>query len=55
MKLSSRLQEMDLSPQAFLINTSARHSGWQAIIQKSLPNSAGYILVLDFPSLFVMV
>ncbi|VDK68497.1 unnamed protein product [Litomosoides sigmodontis] len=41
------LQEMDLSPQAFLINTSARHSGWQTIIQKSLPHSANYILVQE--------
>ncbi|EJW82103.1 hypothetical protein WUBG_06984 [Wuchereria bancrofti] len=41
------LQEMDLSPQAFLMNTSARHSGWQIVIQKSLPTSAGYILVQE--------
>ncbi|CAG9534899.1 unnamed protein product [Cercopithifilaria johnstoni] len=41
------LQEMDLSPQAFLMNTSARHSGWQIVIQKSLPNSTGYILVQE--------
>ncbi|EFO28046.2 endonuclease/Exonuclease/phosphatase [Loa loa] len=41
------LQEMDLSPQAFLMNTSARHSGWQIIIQKSLPTSTGYILIQE--------
>ncbi|KAK6106099.1 Endonuclease/Exonuclease/phosphatase family protein [Brugia pahangi] len=41
------LQEMDLSPQAFLMNTSARHSGWQIVIQKSLPTSANYILVQE--------
>ncbi|VDO53366.1 unnamed protein product [Onchocerca flexuosa] len=41
------LQEMDLSPQAFLMNTSTRHSAWQIVIQKSLPASTDYILVQE--------
>ncbi|KAL3998191.1 Endonuclease/Exonuclease/phosphatase family protein [Acanthocheilonema viteae] len=41
------LQEMDLSPQAFIMNTSARHSGWQTVIQKFLPNSTSYVLVQE--------
>ncbi|MCP9260301.1 BMA-OCRL-1 [Dirofilaria immitis] len=41
------LQEMDLSPQAFLMNTSTRHTGWQIVVQKSLPASAAYILVQE--------
>uniref|UniRef100_A0A915PME1 Inositol polyphosphate-related phosphatase domain-containing protein n=1 Tax=Setaria digitata TaxID=48799 RepID=A0A915PME1_9BILA len=42
-----KLQEMDLSPQAFLMNTSGRHSGWQIVVQKSLPASIGYTLVQE--------
>ncbi|OZC12462.1 hypothetical protein X798_00093 [Onchocerca flexuosa] len=38
---------MDLSPQAFLMNTSTRHSAWQIVIQKSLPASTDYILVQE--------
>ncbi|VDK82094.1 unnamed protein product [Onchocerca ochengi] len=41
------LQEMDLSPQAFLMNTSTRHSAWQIVIQKSLPASTDYILIQE--------
>ncbi|VDM95767.1 unnamed protein product [Thelazia callipaeda] len=40
------LQEMDLSPQAFLMNTSTRHSDWHSVVCNSLP-SAGYSLVQE--------
>ncbi|VDN17055.1 unnamed protein product [Gongylonema pulchrum] len=41
------LQEMDLSPQAFLMNTSARHFEWQIVTKKSLPTTARYALVKE--------
>ncbi|VBB25577.1 unnamed protein product [Acanthocheilonema viteae] len=39
------LQEMDLSPQAFIMNTSTRHMEWKVIIAKSFPEGTNYDLI----------
>lgn len=39
---------MDLSPQAFLMNTSTRHTEWKVIIAKSFPKDNDYDLVSFF-------
>uniref|UniRef100_A0A1I7VE34 IPPc domain-containing protein n=1 Tax=Loa loa TaxID=7209 RepID=A0A1I7VE34_LOALO len=39
------LQEMDLSRQAFIMNTSTRHAEWKVIIAKSFPKDIEYDLI----------
>ncbi|VDK68499.1 unnamed protein product [Litomosoides sigmodontis] len=39
------LQEMDLSPQTFIMNTSTRHTEWKVIIAKSFPKGTNYDLI----------
>ncbi|KAM3720794.1 Type II inositol 1,4,5-trisphosphate 5-phosphatase [Dirofilaria immitis] len=41
------LQEMDLSPQAFVMHTSARHAEWKVAIAKSLPKDIDYDLIRE--------
>uniref|UniRef100_A0A915PFH7 RRM domain-containing protein n=1 Tax=Setaria digitata TaxID=48799 RepID=A0A915PFH7_9BILA len=39
------LQEMDLTPQAFIMNTSIRHTEWKVILAKSFPKDIDYDLI----------
>ncbi|VDO37034.1 unnamed protein product [Onchocerca flexuosa] len=39
------LQEMDLSPQAFIMHTSARQAEWKVILAKSFPKDINYDLI----------
>ncbi|VIO96278.1 Uncharacterized protein BM_BM14491 [Brugia malayi] len=41
------LQEMDFSPQAFIMNASTRHMEWKVIIAKSFPKGTDYDLVSE--------
>ncbi|CAG9534898.1 unnamed protein product [Cercopithifilaria johnstoni] len=41
------LQEMDLSPQAFIMKTSTRHAEWKVIIAKSFPEGANYDMISE--------
>ncbi|VDK82097.1 unnamed protein product [Onchocerca ochengi] len=41
------LQEMDLSPQAFIMHTSARHAEWKVILAKSFPKNINYDLIRE--------
>lgn len=36
---------MDTSPQAFMMNTSTRHTEWKVVIARSFPKNADYDLV----------